>query len=94
MRATQHHELNRNAVCERLRVARNLSTVAGVVLLALALGAVSNSVVNPETWSSAYHALAASGAFVCYAGWFAVGGCFMMLVAAIIQFYLRRSDDP
>jgi hypothetical protein len=54
--------------------------------------AVSNTVVNPETWTSAFHALAASGAFVQYAGWLAAIGVLFLLIAGLIALYLAKTE--
>jgi TRAP-type C4-dicarboxylate transport system permease small subunit len=93
MHAASHDQLKRMATRERLRTIRNWFAVAGVVVFVLAVGSVSNSVVNPETWSSAYHALAASGAFVGYVGWLAAVGSLLLVIAAVIAIYLRRSGE-
>jgi hypothetical protein len=87
-----HERLGSVVFIERLRTARNWCATVGVVALALALIAVSNTVVNPETWSSAFHALAASGAFLKYASWFAVAGCFFVVAALLISLYVRRIE--
>jgi multisubunit Na+/H+ antiporter MnhB subunit len=75
-----------------LRDLRNWCVGLGVVVLALALMAVSNTVVNPETWTSAFHALAASGAFVQYAGWLAAIGVLFLLIAVLIALYLAKTE--
>jgi hypothetical protein len=87
-----HDQLRSAVVIERLRTARNWCATVGVLAFALALIAVSNTVVNPETWSSAFHALAASGAFLEYASWFAVAGCFFVVAALLISLYVRRIE--
>ena len=76
-----------------VRAVRNWCGAAGVVGLALALVAVSNSVGNPETWSSAFHALAATGEFIHYASWFAAGGALLLVVALLLTLYLARRDQ-
>ena len=92
MSASSHDQLSCLARVDLLRSLRNWCTGLGVVVLALALMAVRNTVGNPETWASAFDALAASGAFVQYAGWFAAVGVLFLLVALLIAFYLQRIE--
>jgi hypothetical protein len=66
--------------------------VLGVVVLALALMAVRNTVGNPETWASAFHALAASGAFVQYAVWLVAIGALFLIIALLIALYIGRAE--
>ena len=92
MSASSHDQLSRLARVDLLRSLRNWFTGLGVVVLALALMVVRNTVGNPETWTSAFDALAASGAFVQYAGWLAAIGVLFLLVALLIALYLRRIE--
>lgn len=76
-----------------MRALRNWLTGLGVVALALALMAIRNTVGNPETWTSAFNALAASGAFAQYAAWLAGAGILFLLVAVVVALYLGVSEQ-
>lgn len=76
-----------------LRTLRNWFTALGVVVLALALMAVRNTVANPETWASAFDALAASEAFVQYAAWLAAIGALFLTIAFVLALYLGRTEQ-
>jgi hypothetical protein len=75
-----------------LRGLRNWCTGLGFVLLALALMTVRNTLGNPETWASAFNAMAASGAFVQYTGWLAGIGVLLLLVALLVALCLIRIE--
>ena len=90
MSLSSHNQFNRLARVALLRDLRNWCIGLGVVALALALIAVRNTVANPETWTSAFHALAASGAFVQYAVWLAAIGALFLLIALLIALYIGR----
>ncbi len=92
---SQNH-LRLHSRMELLRGIRNWCVGLGVVVLALAVMALRNTVSNPETWASAFNALASSGAFVQYGGWLAAIGGLLLLIALLVTFYLGRlvSDDP
>lgn len=75
-----------------LSALRNWCAGLGVVMLALALTSVSNSVANPETWSSVFRAMAASGAFAQYAGWFLAIGAGFLFIAVLAALYLKRLE--
>lgn len=62
------------------------------MVLALALMTLRNTVGNPKTWASAFNALAASGAFVQYAGWLAAVGSLLLLIALLVTLYLGRLE--
>jgi len=53
---------------------------------------IRNTVGNPETWTSAFNALGASGVFAQYAAWLAGAGIFFLLAAAAIALYVRVSE--
>ncbi|MBW8315652.1 MAG: hypothetical protein K0M73_12360 [Hydrogenophaga sp.] len=77
---------NQLAVLRRdkwLRAIRNCSLCLGCLALATAFSAMSNTVGNPKTWSSAFNALAASGALVGYAGLLAGAGGLLLLVGIV-----------
>ena len=92
MSLSSHDQFNRLARVALLRDLRNWCIGLGVVALALALIAVRNTVANPETWASAFHALAASGAFVQYAVWLAAIGALFLLIALLIALYIGRVE--
>ena len=92
MSLSSHNQFNRLARVALLRDLRNWCIGLGVVALALALIAVRNTVANPETWTSAFHALAASGAFVQYAVWLAAIGALFLLIALLIALYIGRVE--
>lgn len=92
MLASSHDQLSRLTRLEMLRTLRDWFTALGIVVLALALMAVRNTVGNPETWASAFDALAASGAFVQYAGWFAAIGLLFLTIAFVLTLYLGRTE--
>jgi len=54
----QLDELDRK---ERLTLIRNWSFGLGLMVCAIAITTIFNTLGNPITWSSAYHALAADG---------------------------------
>jgi hypothetical protein len=88
---TQDH-LGLHVRMELLRGLRNWCIGLGVFILALAFMALRNTVGNPETWASAFNALAASGAFVQYAGCLAAVGGFLLLIALLVALYLGRIE--
>ena len=92
MSASSHDQFRRIARLGVLRAVRNWCIGLGVVVLALALMAVRNTAGNPETWVSAFNALAASGAFVQYAGWLAAIGALFLFVGLLIAFYVGRVE--
>jgi len=92
MPRSSHGQVDRLAAIERLRIVRNWCAGVGVALLLLALMLLSNTVGNPKTWSSAFHALAASGAFVVYGSWLAIAGGLVLAVALLVAFYVSRVD--
>jgi hypothetical protein len=92
MSLSSHDQLSWLARLGLLRDLRIWCIGLGVVVLALALMAVSHTVVNPETWTSAFHALAASGAFLQYAGWLAAIGALFFLTALLIALYVGRME--
>lgn len=75
-----------------LRGLRNWCTALGVVVLALGLMALRNTVGNPETWASAFNAMAANGAFIQHAGWFAAVGGLLLFIALIVGRYLGKIE--
>lgn len=93
MPTSPNHQLRRIARAERLRTLRNWCAGLGVVALALALMTIRNTVGNPETWTSAFNALGASGAFTQYAGWLAGTGILFLLVAAVVALYVGVSEQ-
>jgi hypothetical protein len=92
MPALSQDHLSLHARMKLLSGVRNWCTGLGVVALALALMALRNTVGNPETWASAFNALAASGTFAQYAGWLAAVGCLFLLIALLVMFYLGRLE--
>ena len=92
MSLSSHNQFNRLARVALLRDLRNWCIGLGVVALALALIAVRNTVANPETWASAFHALAASGAFMHYAGWLAAIGALFLVISVLIALYLAGTE--
>ncbi|MDO9029912.1 MAG: hypothetical protein U1D69_08560 [Polynucleobacter sp.] len=92
MPTPSHDHFSPHVRMELLRGLRTWCTGLGVVVLALALMALTNTVSNPKTWTSAFNALAASGAFVQYAGWLAAVGGLFLLIALLVTFYLERLE--
>ena len=78
---------------DALRGVRLWLFVAGIFALGLAATAVTNSVGNPETWPSAFSALAAAGALVAYAGWLAGFGALLLVLGAVLSVFLRKVGD-
>lgn len=77
---------------EVLRSVRLWLGIAGAFALGLAALSVTNSVSNPETWSSAFRALAAAGVLLPYAGWVAAVGVLLLLLCAALTVLLKRAD--
>jgi hypothetical protein len=92
MNLSAHQKLLRAQRIELLRLIRLWLGVAGVFALGLAGIALTNSVSNPETWSSAFRALAAAGILLPYAGWVAGIGVLLLLLCGVLSVYLRRAD--
>jgi|GEM_PF-5295360 len=86
-------QLTRIRRSEAVRVLRIVCSVLGVFALALALMAVRNTVGNPETWPSAFNALAAAGAFSQYAGWLVAVGALLLLIALLLNFYPESGNE-
>ena len=63
-----------------------------MVAFALALTAVANTINNPDTWTSAFHAFAANGAFTAYAAWLSLAGLVFLVPALILTVYLTRRE--
>ena len=63
MRTPSHDQLNQLARLDLLRAIRNWFATLDIVAIAIAMAVmtVRNTVANPETWTSAFNALAASG---------------------------------
>ena len=78
----QHHE--------RLRIWRNWSCLAALVSYALAVTTVWNTVGNPKTWASAYHALAAAGGLAWLSIPLLVVGAVFLVVALVLTVLLQR----
>lgn len=91
--ASSHDQNSYLARVEFLRTLRNWCTGLAVVALALALMTVRNTVGNPKTWSSAFDALGASGAFIQYAGWLAGIGALFLLIAVLLALHLGRDTQ-
>ena len=77
---------------EFLHTVRDWCLGLGICFLALALMSISNTVTNPDTWSSAYNALAASGLFAHYAGWLFPVGTAFLLIAFLVAVCLKYID--
>ncbi|UCU94508.1 hypothetical protein [Hydrogenophaga taeniospiralis] len=92
MPTPSHDHFSPHVRMELLRGLQTWCTGLGVVVLALALMALTNTLSNPKTWTSAFNALAASGAFVQYAGWLAAVGGLFLLIALLVTFYLERLE--
>lgn len=92
MPTSSHDQLSRLTRLDLLRTLRNWFTALGIVAIALAVMTVRNTVGNPETWASAFDALAASGAFAQYAGWLAALGALLLIVAFSLALYLGRAE--
>lgn len=83
---------NRLERLDLLRAIRNWSAALGIVAIALAVMTVRNTAANPETWASAFNALAASGAFTHYAGWFAGFGLLLLIFAFLLALYVGKAE--
>ena len=81
-----------HARMDLLRGLRNWCSGLSVVFLALALMTLANSAGSPKTWTSSFHALAASGAFVQYGGWLAAVGGLFLFIALLVSYVLRRME--
>ncbi|MDB5931036.1 MAG: hypothetical protein JWR60_2743 [Polaromonas sp.] len=90
MFTSSRKQLNCRTSSDLLDILRTWFMALGVVMLALAVMAVRNTVGNPETWASAFHAFAASGAFVQYAGWLAAIGVAFLVIALFLTLCLAR----
>jgi hypothetical protein len=77
---------------EALRFARLWLAVIGIFALGLATLALTNSVGNPETWTSAFRAFAAAGFLVPYAGWFAGIGALLLLLSGVARVLMREES--
>ena len=58
----------------------------------MAVMTVRNTVANPETWASAFNALAASGVFTKYAGWLAGFGVLLLIAAFLLALYIEKAE--
>ena len=92
MRTPSHDQLNQLARLDLLRAIRNWFATLGIVAIAMAVMTVRNTVANPETWTSAFNALAASGAFTQYAGWLAGFGVLLLIAAILIALYVGKAE--
>lgn len=92
MRTPSHDQLNQLERLDFLRVIRNWSATLGIVAIALAVMTVRNTVANPETWASAFDALAASGEFTHYAGWLAGFGLLLLIFAFLLALYVGKAE--
>lgn len=75
-----------------LRSLRGWCIALSIVLLALAIMSLRNTIGNPKTWASSFNALAASGAFVQYGAWLAAVGGLFLFIALVISLLLRRTE--
>lgn len=73
-----------------LRGLKSWCSGLSVVFLALALMSLVNTAGSPKTWTSSFHALAASGAFVQYGVWLAAVGGLLLFIALLVSLLLRR----
>jgi hypothetical protein len=92
MRTPSYNELNHLERLDLLRAIRNWSATLGIVAIALAVMTVRNTVANPETWASAFNALAASGTFTQYAGWLAGFGLLLLILAFLLALYVGKAE--
>ena len=77
---------------EALRSVRFWLGLLGAFALGLAGLSVKNSVSNPESWSSAYSALAAAGFMLPYAVWVAAAGLLLLLLCGVLTLLIRMAD--
>ena len=90
MTFSSHKQLSRIARTEILRGARSWCVGLSIVAFALALTSVVNTIHNPDTWASAFHAFAASGEFTTYAVWLSLVGFVFLVPALILTIYLEK----
>lgn len=90
MTSSSREQYNRIARVETLRGLRSWCVGLSVLAFALALLAVANTIQNPDTWASAFHAFAASGAFTAYAVWLSLAGLALLVPALLLTVYLER----
>ena len=88
--SSSHEQFNRIARMEALRGLRSWFAGLSVVAFSLALVAVANTIQNPDTWASVFHAFAATGAFTTYAAWLSVAGLVFLVPFLVLTVYLER----
>lgn len=75
-----------------LRGLKSWCSGLSVVFLAMAFMSLANTVGSPKTWTSSFHALAASGAFVQYGVWLGAVGSLLLVIALLVSLFLRRIE--
>lgn len=75
-----------------LRSLRSWCIALSIVFLALAVMSLRNTAGNPKTWTSSFHALSASGAFVQYGVWLGAVGSLLLVIALLVSLFLRRIE--
>ena len=75
-----------------LRSMQMCCVAIGIVLLSLSIMTVHNTIANPDTWSSAYHAMAAAGFFKHSTFWFFIAGIFCLFLSFVFHKILAKTD--
>jgi hypothetical protein len=92
MTSSSREQYKRIVRTEALRGLRSWCVGLSVLAFAPALISVANTIQNPNTWSNAFHAFAASGAFTVYALWLSVAGTVLLVPALVLTVYLERRN--
>jgi hypothetical protein len=93
MTPSPHDQYNHIARAETLQGLRSWCVGLSVLAFALALLAVANTIQNPDTWSSAFHAFAATGAFRVWATWLSLAGLVFLVPALVLTVFISKGTS-
>ncbi|MBV7544491.1 hypothetical protein [Acidovorax sp. sic0104] len=75
-----------------LRRLRNWFLGLGVIALATALQTACNTIGNPDTWASAFHAFSASGMLAQYGWWLTGFGSALVILGLLVAIVVDRQE--